>query len=77
MLVSRLGLVSFLEAAAPAPSKGFDLGIWYALVIIGASAFVVFYIIKRISDIAVNRKTEAMIRQFSDVESNDSETDKT
>ena len=76
-MVSRLGLVSFLEAAAPAPSKGFDLGIWYALVIIGALAFVVFYVVKRISDIAVNRKTEAMIRQFSDIEQNDSETDET
>jgi hypothetical protein len=74
-LVSTLGLVSILDATAPAPSKGFDLGIWYALVIIGVLAFVVFYVIKRISDIAVNRKTQAMIRQFSDVENGDSKTD--
>ncbi len=77
-MVSKLALVNILDATAPvAPSKGFDVGIWYALVIIGALAFVVFYVIKRISEITVNRKTQAMIRQFSDGEEGDSKTDET
>jgi hypothetical protein len=70
-LLTTLGLANFLEGAAPAPSKGFDLGIWYALIIIGVVAFVVFYVVKRITDIAVNRKTQAMIRQFSEIKESD------
>ena len=70
-MLTTIGLAMILEAAAPEPSKGFDLGIWYALVIIGVAAFVVFYVVKRISDIAVNRKTQAMIRQFSEVKEPD------
>lgn len=70
MLLTIMGLANLLEAAPPEPSRGFDLGIWYALVIIGVAAVVIFYVVKRISDIAVNRKTQAMIRQFSDLKDN-------
>ena len=69
-MFTTMGLANLMEAA-PAPAKGFDFAIWYVLVVIGVSAVVIFYVIKRISDIVVNRKTQAMIRQFSEIKESD------
>lgn len=77
-MLTILGLSMLWEAAPPKPSKEFDLGIWYALIVIAVVAFVAFWIIKRISDIAVKKKTEALIREIGDgTSSEDSTTDET
>ncbi len=60
------GLSMLWQATPPKPSKEFDLGIWYALVVIAVIAFIAFYAIKRVSDIAVKKKTEALIREIGD-----------
>ncbi len=60
------GLSMLWQAAPPKPSKEFDLGVWYALIVIAAIAFIAFYVIKRVSDIAVKKKTEALIREVGD-----------
>ena len=60
---SLLGLITWMQAAPPAPSKAYSWGLWYVLVVVGAGAFVVFWVIKRVADVAANRKTAAMIRE--------------
>lgn len=61
-----LGLTIFLQTAPPAPSKGYSWGLWYVLVVVAAGAFVGFWVIKRISDIAAERKTAAIIREVGE-----------
>jgi hypothetical protein len=65
-VLTILGLSMLWEAAPPKPSKEFDLGIWYALVVIAVVAFVVFYVVKRVSEIAVKKKTDALIREIGE-----------
>lgn len=65
-MLTIFAFITVLEAAPPSPPKGFDFGIWYALIVIGVGAFVLFYAVKRISDIVIKRKTEALIREVGD-----------
>jgi len=54
----------------PAPSQGINSVIWQWLIIISVGAFVIIYAIKRISDVVVARKTQAMIRDVVGDEEN-------
>lgn len=56
------------EATPPKPSTEFSGAIWYVLVVVAIVAFISFYVIKRISDFAVKRKTDAMIREVGEPE---------
>ena len=72
-MVTMLSLAVLAEAAPPKPSDEFSGAIWYVPVIVAVAAFVLFYIVKRISDIAVKRRTEAMIREVGEAESSPDE----
>lgn len=61
-----LGLTIFLQAEPLSPAEGSSWGIWYIVVAAAAVAFVGFWILKRISDIAAQRKTAAMIREVGE-----------
>ena len=63
---SMFGLITFLQTAPPAPTKGNAWGMWYVLVVVASGAIVVFWVIKRIADIAAKRKTDAMIREVGE-----------
>ncbi len=45
-----------------ASPTGIDLSFFKWVAIVGVAVFVLFYIIKRVADFTVNKKTEAMIR---------------
>jgi hypothetical protein len=61
--IMALGLHIF-GAPVPSPAaSGFEFGIWRWVIIIGVGAVVLFYAIKRISDVLVNRKTDLIIRE--------------
>lgn len=62
-------LSALAEASPPKPSNEFSGGIWYVLVVVAVAAFVAFYVVKRVSDIAVKKKTEALIREIGEPES--------
>ncbi len=65
-------LATILSASPPAPSSAnLELSIWKWVIIIGIAAVVVFYIIKRVSEIVVDRKTDAMIRKVVGENGND------
>ncbi len=49
--------------AAPAPSAGIELVVWKWVVIISVVAVVTLYVVKRIADVVVKRKTDAAIRE--------------
>ncbi len=56
-------LTAIFNSQDPAPSSAsIDLAYWKWVIIIGAVAVVVFYAIKRIADVVVKKKTDAMIR---------------
>ncbi len=61
-----------LAASDPAPSStSISLEVWKWVIIIGVAAVIVFYVIKRVADVVVKRKTAAMIR---DVVGEDADT---
>ena len=63
------GMIVFLQTAPPAPpapSSAYNWGLWYVLVVVAVGAFVGFWVIKRVADIAANRKTAAMIREVGE-----------
>jgi ATP/ADP translocase len=60
ILISSLTAL-FQQPASKAPT-GIDVSIWKWVIIIGVSAIIIFYGIKRISEIVVKRKTDMMIR---------------
>ncbi len=66
MFLTVLGLKLLLQAEPIAPSKGQNWGMWYILVIVVCVTVVGFWLLKRISDIAVKRKTDAMIREIGE-----------
>ena len=54
---------TILAPSPPAPSStSIDLAMWKWVIFIGLAAVVVFYIVKRISEIVVTRRTESIIR---------------
>jgi ABC-type transport system involved in cytochrome c biogenesis permease subunit len=59
-------LACLAEVSPPKPSSEFSGGIWYVLVVVAVVAFIAFYVVKRISDIAVKKKTEALIREIGE-----------
>jgi hypothetical protein len=62
-VLKALGLAIILASSPPEPSSsGIDVSIWKWVIIIGVAAIIVFYAIWRISQIVVNRKTNAIIR---------------
>ena len=54
-----------------APSTSIDVSIWKWVIVIGVVAVIIFYGIKRISDIVVKKKTDTMIREVADEKEND------
>jgi hypothetical protein len=60
------GMTILLQTAPPAPSAGYSWGIWYVLVVVAVGAFVGFWVIKRLADIIVKRKTASMIREVGE-----------
>ncbi len=59
-----ISLATILSSSPPAPSSGnLELSMWKWVIIIGVAAVVIFYIIKRVSEIVVDRKTETIIRE--------------
>lgn len=63
-------LTTLVSPSPPAPSStSIDLAIWKWVIFIGVAAVIVFYAIKRISEIVVARKTDAMIRDVVGEES--------
>lgn len=48
--------------AAPAPSMGIELVVWKWVIIISVVAVAALYVVKRIADVVVKRKTDAAIR---------------
>ena len=67
------GMTMMLQAAPATPSKGGNWGMWYILVVVAVVAFIAFWILRRVSDIAAKRKTEAMIREVGEPKSMDAE----
>ena len=62
-VLKALALAIILASSPPAPSSsGIDVSIWKWVIIIGVAAVVIFYALWRISQIVVNRKTNAIIR---------------
>ena len=71
---SRLTIM--LAEFAPKPtSTGVELGVWKWVIIIGASAIAMFYVIKRIADVVVKKKTDDMIRSVGEDPSKDNNED--
>ena len=71
---SRLAII--LSEFAPKPtSSGVELGVWKWVIIIGASAIALFYVVKRIADVVVKKKTDDMIRSVGEDPSNDKSQD--
>ena len=58
-------LTTFLQATKPA-SSGIDVSIWKWVIVIGVTAVVIFWGIKRVADIVVNKKTDEMIRNVGE-----------
>jgi hypothetical protein len=58
-----------------APSTGIDLGFFKWVLIIGGIAVSLLYIVKRVAEYLVNKKTDEMIRNVND--SDDSDRDDT
>ncbi|MCP4679505.1 MAG: hypothetical protein GY854_29245 [Deltaproteobacteria bacterium] len=66
-------VAALLAASDPAPSStSISLAVWKWVIIIGVAAVIVFYVIKRVADVVVKRKTDAMIR---DVVGKDADVD--
>lgn len=60
--VSALFSIIMAEAP-PEPSTAIELVVWKWVVIIGVAAVVIFYAIKRVSEVVVRRKTATMIKE--------------
>jgi len=68
MSISSLMISVALQAEANSPVAGetstsIDLTVWKYVIIIGLSAITILYIVKRVSEIVVKKKTETMIRE--------------
>ncbi|MCP4599132.1 MAG: hypothetical protein GY847_01100 [Proteobacteria bacterium] len=62
-MFTTYSLTAILGAVDPAPSStNINLAVWRWVIIIGIAAVVIFYVIKRVSDIVVKKKTDAIIR---------------
>ncbi len=64
-------ITSLLQAVATEPvtepaSPEINLVVWKWVIIIGVAAIVAFYVIKRVADVAVKKKTDDMIRSVED-----------
>lgn len=68
-------LSAFFQAQAPKASSSIDVSIWKWVIIVGVTAVIIFYGIKRVSDIVVKRKTDMMIRSVGDNGENGEKTD--
>ena len=65
-----------LSEYAPKPtSSGVELGVWKWVIIIGATAIALFYVVKRISDVVVKKKTDDMIRSVGEDPNSDNSKD--
>ena len=56
----------FCKPGPKAPSSSIDVSIWKWVIVIGVVAVILFWGIKRISDIVVKKKTASMIRDVVD-----------
>jgi hypothetical protein len=58
-------LISTLAQATPPPetSVEIELSVWKWVIIIGVSAIIIIYAVKRISEVVVKKKTDTMIRR--------------
>jgi len=74
--MTNLGATTLLGIFCQTPkSTSIDFTYWKWVVLVGVAAVVVFYVLKRISDIVVDRKTDKLIREIEREE--DSKTDTT
>ena len=63
MLTLASNLIATLAETAPTPDTGADWGIWKWVLIIGGGAIVLIYLVRRISEVVVKKKTNDMIRE--------------
>lgn len=68
-------LTAFLLAQASNTQSSIDVTVWKWVIIIGVTAIIVFYGIKRVSDIVVKKKTEELIRSVGDDDENGEKPD--
>ena len=62
-------LAKILAETLPRPSsQGMNLEVWKYVVIIGVVAVVIFWGVKRVSDVVVKKKTEDMIKKVGEDE---------
>lgn len=65
-MITTTMLAALLAEAAQAPAEGgfsIDLAIWKWVVIIGAGAIVIAWLVRRIAEVVVKRKTERIIER--------------
>lgn len=69
--MSSLNTILFATLAQAAPPEGsveIELSVWKWVIIIGVSAIIIIYAVKRISEIVVKKKTDTMIRRVVGVD---------
>lgn len=65
----------FLATFCQTPkSTSIDFTYWKWVVLVGVAAVVIFYLLKRVADIVVDRKTDRLIRDVEKEEENSSKT---
>lgn len=60
MLASLMPLI--VAASGPSPAGSVELGMWKLVIIIGAGAVVLFWVLRRISVVMEKRRTDEIIR---------------
>lgn len=61
-----VSLVNSALAQAAPPAEGsveIELAVWKWVIIIGVAAVIIIYVVKRISEVVVKKKTDTMIRR--------------
>lgn len=64
MPIVSLVSATLAQAAPPAEtSVEIELSVWKWVIIIGVAAIIIIYVIKRVSEVVVKKKTDTMIRR--------------
>ncbi len=63
VLVSVMAQAQTQVPPAEESSMAIDLAVWKYVIIIGLSAITILYVVKRIAEVVVKRKTATMIRE--------------
>lgn len=71
IVMMNLSIRTFLSVLGQTPrSTSIDFAYWKWVVLVGVAAVVVFYVLKRVADVVVDRKTDKLIREVEDEENN-------